>query len=82
MYRTCAVDGCCVTWDNIVIHHIKYFRNRGPTNIDNLLPLCTRHHHYAHEGQWHLSLATNRTLTITLPDGTTMSNSPPKALAA
>ncbi len=81
MYRTCAVPGCCVTWDKLVIHHINWFRHGGPTDIDNLLPICTRHHHYAHEGRWQLSLDRNRNLTINLPDGTTMCHGPPKALA-
>ena len=25
---------------------------RGRTNLDNLLPLCSRHHHLVHEGRW------------------------------
>jgi hypothetical protein len=82
MYRTCAVPGCCVAWDTVVIHHIKYYENRGPTDVDNLLPLCVKHHHCAHEGRWHFTLATDRTLTITLPDGTVSCHGPPKALAA
>jgi uncharacterized protein DUF222 len=82
MYRGCAVPGCCVAWDYVVIHHLKYFRNGGPTDIDNLLPLCSKHHHLVHEGGWQLSLDSGRNLTITLPDGTTKCHSPPKALAA
>ncbi len=82
MYRTCAIPGCCVTWDQLAIHHLVYFRHQGPTDIENLLPLCTKHHHCAHEGRWKLSLATDRTLTINLPDGTTMCHGPPQALAA
>lgn len=82
MYRTCAVPGCCVTWDQLVIHHLRYFRNLGPTDIDNLLPLCVKHHHCAHEGRWQFSLAQDRTLTINLPDGTTMTTGPPQAFAA
>ncbi len=82
MYRTCAVPGCCVAWDNIVIHHLKYYGNRGPTDIDNLLPLCVKHHHCAHEGRWQFALAADRTLTITMPGGTVSCHSPPKALAA
>jgi uncharacterized protein DUF222 len=82
MYRGCAVPGCCVAWDKFVIHHLKYFRNGGPTDIDNLLPLCSKHHHLVHEGGWQLSLDSGRNLTITLPDGTTKCHSPPKALAA
>ena len=82
MYRTCAVPGCCVAWDSVVIHHVKYYENRGPTDIDNLLPLCVKHHHCAHEGGWQFTLAAGRTLTITLRDGTVSCHSPPKALAA
>ncbi|MGZ4793214.1 MAG: DUF222 domain-containing protein [Ilumatobacteraceae bacterium] len=82
MYRTCAVPGCCVAWDNIVIHHLRYYANGGPTDIDNLLPLCVKHHHCVHEGGWQLALAADRTLTITLADGTVSCHGPPKALAA
>ena len=82
MYRGCAIPGCCVAWDYVVIHHLKYFRNGGPTDIENLLPLCTKHHHYAHEGGWQFHLTADRTLTIALPDGTTQCHGPPQALAA
>ena len=82
MYKGCAIPGCCVTWDYIVIHHLKYFRNGGPTNIANLLPLCHKHHHLTHEGRWQLNLNTNRNLTITKPDGTQMTTGPPQAMAA
>jgi Domain of unknown function (DUF222) len=82
MYRGCAVPGCCVAWDYVTIHHLKYFSRKGPTDIENLLPLCTKHHHYAHEGGWQLSLSADRTLTITYPDGTTKCHGPPQALAA
>jgi hypothetical protein len=82
MYKGCAVPGCCVAWDYVVIHHLKYFRNGGPTDIENLLPLCHKHHHLAHEGGWKLTLDTNRNLTIAKPDGSQMTTGPPKAHAA
>lgn len=82
MYRGCAIPGCCVAWDYVIIHHLEYFRNRGPTDIENLLPLCSKHHHLAHEGGWGLSLDRFRYLTITFPDGTSRCHGPPKALAA
>ena len=82
MYRGCAIPRCSATWDSVTIHHLKYARNKGPTDIENLLPLCVKHHHYSHEGGWHLSLAPDRTLTITQPDGTTQCHSPPNTLAA
>ncbi len=59
------------------IHHIRRYRNLGNTDIDNLLPICTKHHHLAHEGGWKLSLDTRRNLTITYPDNTTMTTGPP-----
>jgi hypothetical protein len=82
MYRGCAVPGCCVAWDHVVIHHLTYFRNGGPTDIANLLPLCTKHHHLAHEGRWKITLDPDRNLTITRPDGTRMTTGPPQVLAA
>ncbi|MEY2582055.1 MAG: hypothetical protein QOE09_1904 [Ilumatobacteraceae bacterium] len=82
MYRGCAVPGCCVAWDYVVIHHLKYFHHGGPTDIENLLPLCTKHHHMVHEGGWKLTLDRFRRLTITLPHGTSTCHGPPKALAA
>ena len=65
-----------------MIHHLKYYRRGGCTDIDNLAPLCSKHHHLAHEGGWKLALDRYRNLTITFPDGTTKCHSPPKALAA
>jgi predicted restriction endonuclease len=50
------------------IHHIDYWENGGPTDLDNLIPLCSRHHHKAHEGGWKLSLnPNNRQLTVNYP---------------
>jgi predicted restriction endonuclease len=82
MYRGCAIPGCSVAWDYIVIHHLQWFRNLGLTDIDNLLPLCTKHHHLAHEGRWQLTLDPARNLTITKPDSTQMTTGPPTVLAA
>jgi hypothetical protein len=82
MYRGCAIPRCTVAWDNVIVHHLTYYRDNGPTNISNLLPLCNTHHHLTHEGRWHLTLDTHRNLTITKPDNTTMTTGPPKALAA
>jgi len=72
MYRTCGLDpGCRVPFDHCEPHHINFWtRDLGPTNIDNLVPACTHHHHKVHEGGWRLSMrASDRRLTITFPDG-------------
>ncbi len=80
LYRTCA---CCdVVFEHCTIHHVAWFDNGGPTDIANLIPLCHRHHHLAHEGGWRLELLPDRTLRITLPNGDTRVHSPPTIRAA
>ena len=69
MYRTCAFNGCDITFNRCEIHHIRPWELAGLTDLINLLPLCSRHHHLVHEARWTLELAPDRTLTITEPDG-------------
>jgi hypothetical protein len=82
LYATCAIPGCAVRFDNCTIHHVHWWRHGGRTDFCNLLPLCSKHHHLVHEGGWNLHLAADRTLTITLPDATTMTTGPPRRAAA
>jgi hypothetical protein len=67
-HDTCAFDGCAVAFHACQIHHIDYWENGGPTDLDNMVPLCSRHHHAAHEGGWTLKLrAGTRTLLAQPP---------------
>ncbi len=78
MYRTCAIDGCDRHFDLCHIHHLLEWDDLGNTDIDNLLPLCSFHHHRVHEGRWRLQLdPSTRQLTVTLPNGTHHSTSLP-----
>ncbi len=70
MHRTCVGRGCEVPFDQCQIHHVVFWRNDGNTNIDNLVPVCARHHHLAHEGGWTLTMTPDRVITWTRPDGT------------
>lgn len=71
MHRTCAFPGCSVGFSDTRMHHVRWWwKHHGPTNIDNLLPLCEKHHHLVHEGGWGLALRPDRTATWTRPDGT------------
>lgn len=83
MYRTCGVGGCERPFDLCEIHHlIEWDDLDGPTDLDNLLPMCSYHHHRAHEGRWRLELdADSRELTVWLPDGTLHSRCRPDLLA-
>ena len=70
MYRTCAHPGCTVGFDDCDIHHVNPWTPTGLTDLDNLLPLCSRHHHLVHEGGWTLILRADRTTVWCRPDGT------------
>jgi hypothetical protein len=71
MHRTCAHHDCTVPYSACRIHHVRFWvRDRGPTDIDNLLPLCERHHHLVHEGRWTVTMTADRVATWTRPDGT------------
>ncbi len=69
MHSTCTWDGCDrpITWCQL--HHIQEWEHGGPTDLDNLIPLCSRHHHQVHEGKWTVRLHADRSLQIYQPDG-------------
>lgn len=69
MYRTCAAQGCDVHFDRCEIHHVHPWELGGVTDLANLLPVCSRHHHLIHSLRWRVDLAPDRTLTITDRDG-------------
>ena len=77
LYATCAVPGCSVAYNYTKLHHIVWWRNGGHTNLDNLLPLCTRHHTAVHGGGWKLELGPKRHLIVTTSQGHTMKTGPP-----
>jgi hypothetical protein len=71
MHRGCAHLDCGVGFDACRIHHVRWWwKQRGRTDIDNLLPLCENHHHLVHEGGWQLSMTPDRIATWRRPDGT------------
>jgi hypothetical protein len=84
MYRTCGIGDCDVPFDRCEIHHItEWTAEQGETNLDSLIPGCSRHHHLVHEGGWQLELdPVTRELTIRLPDGTIHSRSRPHSVVA
>lgn len=72
MYRTCMIDGCDVPFGSCEMHHLIDWDNGGFTDLDNLGPLCVRHHHLLHREGWVLRLdPVTRQLTIIDPDGAT-----------
>jgi hypothetical protein len=71
MHRTCIRPECTVPFERCEIHHVLHWTaHRGPTDIDNLVPLCSHDHHLVHEGGWTITLAADRTVCWIRPDGT------------
>jgi hypothetical protein len=77
IYATCGVYGCAVKFDHCQPHHVDFWENGGATDLANLLPLCSRHHHLVHEGGWKLTVDQNRAVTIAYPNGSIQTTGPP-----
>jgi hypothetical protein len=68
MHATCAVPSCAVPVAQCQPHHVEYWTAGGPTDLDNLVPLCDQHHRCVHEGGWRLAVrASDRRVTVTQP---------------
>jgi hypothetical protein len=70
MHRTCGHPDCAVAFSACTSHHVRWWwEHSGPTDIENMIPLCERHHHLVHEGGWTLTMTPDRVTTWTRPDG-------------
>ena len=79
--RHCRWPGCDRTPDWCDAHHLTHWAHHGPTNLTNLALFCNRHHHHIHQPNWTAQLDPHTaTLTITTPDGRTMTTQPPPIL--
>jgi hypothetical protein len=58
------------------IHHIVHWADQGPTDLENLVTLCTHHHHRVHERQWQMSGNANGVLHFVGPSGREMTSRP------
>ncbi len=50
--RGCAFPGCDRTHRWCHSHHIRHWADDGPTEPDNLVLLCGRHHRLVHHSEW------------------------------
>ena len=56
VHPTCAFPNCTVKFAHCEPHHLTPWEHGGPTDLHNLVPLCSRHHHAVHEGGVTISL--------------------------
>lgn len=70
-YATCQFPlGCDVPSERCIPHHVRWWgRDEGPTDLDNLVPLCGAHHWMVHEGGWSLVFGANGRLVLIGGDG-------------
>lgn len=80
IHSTCAWRTCDrpISWCQA--HHITEWEHGGRTDLDNLVPLCSRHHHAVHEGGWSIKLLPDRTLRIFTPGGEAQGSAHPDRL--
>ncbi len=80
----CVFPGCDRPASWCDAHHIIHWLDHGRTDLDNLVLLCSAHHHCVHEGGWslaHVGLSSGVTgrLVFTDPAGHTLAAEPPTA---
>lgn len=68
-HETCAMPECTVAFHHCQIHHIDYWESGGGTDFGNMVPLCSQHHHAAHEGGWKIVLNPETRILDAKPPG-------------
>jgi hypothetical protein len=63
----CRWPGCTRPATRCEAHHLIPWMRGGPTNAQNLVLLCTRHHWQVHEGRWQLFLDPDSRLKVVRP---------------
>jgi hypothetical protein len=78
----CRAPECDVPGDRCDSHHVVPWEDGGPTDLDNLVLKCKRHHHLHHQPGWRDTLLPDGTYVVTDPRGRTRTTRPPGFLTA
>jgi 5-methylcytosine-specific restriction protein A len=54
--RCCAFPGCDQPARMTEAHHIRQWQDGGPTDLQNLVLLCRRHHRVIHGSEWTITI--------------------------
>lgn len=75
--RHCRFPGCDrpPTWCDG--HHVQWYSKGGPTRIDNLVLLCSKHHHLLHRRDWEAWLEPDGTFVVRGEGGIELRSRPP-----
>lgn len=66
----CAHPTCDRPFRWCQLHHVHHWERGGPTDVANLIPLCSRHHHLHHAGVFTIERCRDGTFVFTRADGT------------
>ncbi len=69
MYSHCAWPGCDQPISRCQAHHVWFWEDGGPTDLENLVPFCKHHHVMVHHRGWTLRLSDGRRLEVFAPNG-------------
>lgn len=77
IYDSCGWDRCRRPIGWCQLHHINHWEDGGRTDLCQMVPLCSHHHHLVHDGGWSIGLLDDRRLEIYRPDGQLYAVTPP-----
>ena len=78
--RHCRAYGCDCPGEYTDVHHVWDWIKGGPTDLDNLVLLCRRHHTLFHKPGWTNELRDDGAYVVTDPRGRTHTTYPPDTL--
>jgi hypothetical protein len=67
----------CKRHAGVHAHHVVHWARGGPTTLENLIELCSYHHHLVHEGGWTVEILALGEVRFRRPDGRPAPNAPP-----
>ena len=77
--KGCAFPGCTHT-SFLHGHHVEHWLHGGKTSLENLVMLCTFHHHMVYEGGWTVTAGADGVFTFRSPAGWLLAPEPPREL--
>ncbi|NRG42316.1 DUF222 domain-containing protein [Rathayibacter sp. VKM Ac-2835] len=75
--QTCRFAGCTRPASTSEADHTIEWRHGGETSLENLVSLCTSHHHLRHGDRWTYAKGDGGEIVWTTPTGRRISNRPP-----
>jgi hypothetical protein len=71
----CAFPGC-TRGRFLHAHHVEHWLHGGSTSLDNLVMLCSFHHHLVHEGGWRVTAEAEGDFCFHSPMGSPLASVP------